>query len=165
MKKIILIVLIFFAGCANKEYIFIPTNAKCTQKTDIKIGINKVKLPYYMNDLEIMQLKNTQLIPTNRYLSKNPTEIIVTKLSNRLCDPNVFIYPWGEKPKYKVDIKIDDFYFQDNSIYLNARIYINNKFFKINISKKCNNEYNCINKGFDIIINKIIKGIKWKNIF
>jgi len=160
MKKILLIILIFFAGCANKEYIFIPTNAKCIKKTDITIGINEIQLPYYMNDLEIMQLKKTQLIPTHKYLSKNPTEIIVTKLSNKLCDPNIFIYPWGTKPKYKIDIKIDDFYFQKKSIHLNARIYINNKFFKINLLQKCNNEYSCVNKGFDIITEKITKEIK-----
>jgi len=148
-----------FVGCANKEYIFVPTNAKCIKKTDVKIGV-EVNLPYYMNDLEIMKLKGFRLVSTDKYLSKNPSEIIITKLSNELCDPNVFIYPWGDRVDYKVNIKIDDFYLKKDKIIFNARIYINNKFFKINLIEKCQNNYRCINKAFDIITNKIIKEIK-----
>jgi len=159
LKKFLFIIILIFAGCANKEYIFVPTNAKCIKKTDVKIGI-EMNLPYYMNDLEIMKLQNFKLISTNKYLSKNPSEIIITKLSNKLCDPNVFIYPWGDKVDYKIDIKIDDFYLKKGKIILNTRIYINNKFFKINLTEKCKNDYICINKAFDTITNKIIKEIK-----
>ncbi len=161
MKKFLLIILLFFiTGCANKEYIYIPTSEKCIKKINILIGVEEVKLPYYMNDLEIMKLEKTKLIPTNIYLSKKPTEIIITKLSNALCDPNVFLYPWGKKPKYKIEIKIDDFYFKNKHVVMSARVYINSKFFKIYVNKECKNEYNCVNNAFNIIVNKIIKEIK-----
>ena len=159
MKKILFIVFLLFTGCANKNYIFIPTSEKCIKKTDVKIGIKEMKLPYYMKDLEIMERKNFKLISTHTYLSKEPTEIVVEKLSNKLCDSNVFIYPWKEG-EYIISIKIDDFYFQNKSVYLNARIYIKSKFFKVKIIKKCNNNYKCINEVFDEIINKIVKEIK-----
>jgi len=160
LKTLFLILFLIFAGCANKEYIFVPTTAKCIKKTHIPIGVEQVTLPYYMEDLEIMKLKNMQLIPTNKFLSKTPTQIIVTKLSNELCDSNVFMYPWGKKPKYKIEVKIDDLYFQNHNIVLSARIYINSKFLKIHIYKQCKNEYNCINEAFNVIVNKIIKEIK-----
>lgn len=160
MKKFLIIIFLLLLGCANKEYIFIPTNAKCIKKSDVLIGIEEVSLPYYMSDLEIMKLEKDKLIPTNKYLSKKPTEIIITKLSNMLCDPNIFIYPWGKKPKYKIDIKIDDFYFVNKKLFLSARIYINSKFFKVVMSKSCKNEYNCVNEAFNLIVKKIIKEIK-----
>ena len=158
MKWLIVLFLIF-SGCANKEYIFVPTNAKCIKKSNAFIGI-EVSLPYYMNDLEIMELKKNTLIPTHKYLAKKPSEIIAQKLSNSLCDPNVFIYPWAKKTDYKIDIKIDDLYFKNKKIFMNARIYINSKFLQINLSKECKNEYNCINEAFELIIKKITKEIK-----
>ena len=160
MKKLLLILFLLFVGCSNKEYIFIPTTAKCIRKTNVSIGVEEVSLPYYMSDLEIMKLSKNKLIPTNKYLSKKPTEIIITKLSNMLCDPNIFIYPWGKKPKYKIDIKIDDFYFVKKKLFLSARIYINSNFFKVAMSKNCKNEYNCVNEAFNLIVQKIIKEIK-----
>ncbi len=163
MKKIkilVFILMLFFAGCSNKEYLFVPTNGKCIKKTLANIGIEEVKLPYYMNDLEIMRLKNNMLVPTHKYLSKEPTEIIITKLSNVLCDPNVFYYPWAGKSKYKVSVKIDDFYFKGNNVILSARIYVNSKYKKISILKPCKNEYNCVNEAFNIIINEIVKEIQ-----
>lgn len=168
MKKIIIlgfILILFFIGCSNKEYLFVPTNMKCIKKTDAYIGIEEIKLPYYMNDLEIMKLKKTTLIPTHKYLSKEPTEIILTKLSNILCDPNVFMYPWNKKTDYKVSVKIDDLYFRNNNIYMFARIYINSKYKQISIIKKCKDEYKCINKAFNLLVFKIAKEIKWQNIF
>ena len=157
MKWLIILFLIL-SGCSTKNYIFIPTNNKCIKKSNDFIGI-EVELPYYMNDLEIMELENSKLIPTHNYLAKKPTEIIVEKLSNILCDKNIFVYPWGENLKYKIDIKIDDLYFKNKKIFMNARIYINSKFIKVNVSKKCKNNFNCINAVFNKIINEILKEI------
>ena len=159
MKKFLFFIFLIFIGCVNKEYIFVSTNDKCIKKEDIKIGV-EIKLPYYMSDLEIMRLKDSKLIPTHKYLSKEISKTIIAKLSNKLCDPNIFLYPWGEEVKYKIDINIDNFYLKGKFIYLNGRIYINNKFFKVNVIKKCKNHYNCINEIFDEISNKIIKEIK-----
>lgn len=161
MKHIILsLIIILFAGCANKQYLFVPTDGKCIKKTSADVGIEEVRLPYYMNDLEIMKLKKNILVPTHKYLSKEPTEIIITKLSNILCDPNVFMYPWGSNSKYKVSVKIDDFYFKNNNVILSARIYVNSKYKKISVRKQCKSEYNCVNEAFNILINEISKEIK-----
>jgi len=159
LRNILFIIFLVFIGCANKEYIFIPTDDKCIKKTDVNIGV-EVNLPYYMNDLEIMKLKGSKLIPTHKYFSKEISKIIIAKLSDRLCDPNIFLYPWGDKTEYKIDIDIDNFYLKDEFVYLDGRIYINNKFFKVNVIKKCKNGYTCVNKVFNEIINKIIKEVK-----
>ncbi len=160
IKILVLFLMIIFLGCAKKEYIFVPTNTKCIKKTSAYVGIEEIKLPFYMNDLEIMELKNSNLFPTHKYLSKEPSEIIMTKLSNILCDPNVFIYPWGNKADYKIKVLIDDFYFNKGKIHMYARIYINSKYKKVSVIKKCKNEYNCINEAFDILVNEISKEIK-----
>ena len=159
MKILISFLVLIFLGCSSKEYIFIPTNAKCIKKTNSFIGIEEVSLPYYMNDFEIMKLKDNKLIPTHKYLSKEPTQIIIDKLSNRLCDPNIFLYPWN-RASYKISIKIDDLFFTNNKVFAYIRIYINSKYYKLVINKKCKKDINCINEVFNEIVNKIIKEIK-----
>ena len=159
MKKILFLCLLIFLGCSNKKFVFVPTNHKCVKNESVSIGIKEVTLPYYMKDLEILELNEHILKDTNLYISKEPINIVSTKLSNALCNSKVFLYPWDGDAKYKVDIKIDDFYLKDDKLYMHARVYINSKVKKVNFSEKCKN-YNCINDAFDAIVNAIIKDIK-----
>ena len=160
MKYLMSLVMILFLGCASKEYIFVPSNEKSIKKSSAVIEIKEVKLPLYMRDLEIMELKKDNLVPTKKYLSKEVSEIIISKLSNRLLDPNVGIYPMDKKADYIISLKIDDFYLKDSKIYLFGRLYINSSFIKISVVKNCKNEFYCVNNVFNEIVNKIVKEIK-----
>ena len=162
MKILAVLFLFLFLGCSEKHFIYVNTNQKAIKKTDTKIGIDEVTLPLYMRDLEIMKLKNSQLIHTGVYISKDIKNIFIITLSNLLNDPYVYSYPFemNKKPKYKIEIKIDDFYLKDDKIILNARFFINNRFKKVSLSKKCSKNYKCINDVLEDFTKIIAKDIK-----
>ena len=162
MKILAVLFLFLFLGCSEKHFIYINTNQKAIKKTDTKIGIDEVTLPLYMSDLEIMKLKNSQLVHTGVYISKDIKNIFIITLSNLLNDPYVYSYPFemNKKPKYKIEIKIDDFYLKDDKIILNGRFFINNRFKKVSLSKKCSKNYKCINDVLQDFTKIIAKDIK-----
>ena len=162
MKILNILILVLFLGCSEKNFIYINTNQKTLKNITKPIGINEVKLPLYMSDLEVMRLKKAKLIHTNIYLSKDMKNVFITMLSNMLNDPYVYSYPFGMniKPKYLINIKIDDFYLKDDKIILNARFFINKKFQKVSLSKKCGKNYKCINEVLQDFTKIIAKDIK-----
>ena len=162
MKILNILILVLFLGCSEKNFIYINTNQKTLKNIKKPIGINEVKLPLYMSDLEVMRLKKYKLIDTNVYLSKDMKNIFVNMLSNLLNDPYLYSYPFGMniKPKYLINIKIEDFYLKDDKIILNARFFINKKFQKVSLTEKCGKNYKCINKILEKFTKIITKDIK-----
>jgi len=165
MRILQILILFIFLGCTQKTFVYINTTQKPLKNIKKPIGINEVDLPLYMSDLEVMKLKNSKLVHTGIYISKDIKNIFVTMLSNILNDPYVYSYPFGMniKPKEIINIKIDDFYLKDDKIILNGRFFIKNKnilFKKVSLDEKCGKNYKCINeilKKFTKIIAKDIK--------
>ena len=165
MKILQILILFLFLGCSQKTFVYIKTTQPPIKNIKKTIGINNVDLPLYMGDLEVMRLENYKLIHTGIYLSKDIKNIFVNMLSNVLNDPYVYSYPFGmnKKPKEIIDIKIDDFYLKDDKIILNARFFIKNKnvlFKKVFLSKKCGENYKCINEILEKFTKIIAKDVK-----
>jgi len=164
--KVLLLILLLFLGCAEKKFININENVKPIYNTKQVIGIEEISLPLYMNDLEIMKLKNNQFINTKIYLSKDINSLIINLLSNQLNDPFIFKYPFefDKKPHLIIKINITDFYLKNNNIYLFSKIYIKKKnhikFTEINLNKKCIKNFECISKIFEDFSKTLSKELK-----
>jgi len=169
MRVLIILLIIFISGCATKKFININTSAKPMYHTKKYIGLEEVNLPLYINDLELMRLKNNEFKETHVYLSKNIDSVIIHLLSNKLNDPFIYKYPFefDKKPDVVLKVDITDFYIKNKKIFLNARIYVKNKenikFFKINLTQKCKNNYTCVSQIFDKLTDVIAKEIKNEN--
>ena len=165
MKILQILILFIFLGCSQKTFVYINTTQKPLKSIQKPIGINEVDLPLYMSDLEVMKLKNSKLVHTGIYISKDIKNVFVTMLSNILNDPYVYSYPFGMniKPKEIINIKIDDFYLKDDKIILNGRFFIKNSnllFKKVSLSEKCGENYKCINEILEKFTKIIAKDIK-----
>lgn len=162
MKILQILILFLFLGCSQKSFVYINTNQKFIKKIQKPIGINEVSAPLYMSDLEIMKLQHSKLVHTGIYISKDIKNIFITTLSNLLNDPFVYSYPFGMdmKPKEIINIKIDDFYLKNDKIILTARFFINKNFKKVSLSKKCTQDYKCINEILEKFTKIIAKDIK-----
>ncbi len=165
MKILQILILFLFLGCSQKTFVYINTTHSPIKNIKKTIGIDNVVLPLYMDELEVMRLKNYKLTPTGIYLSKDMKNIFVNMLSNLLNDPYVYSYPFGmnQKPKEIIDIKIDDFILKDDKIILNARFFIKNKnilFKKVFLSEKCGENYKCINEILEKFTKIIAKDVK-----
>jgi len=160
--KWILILSLIFIGCSEKKFIYIDTNVNSDKKINKYIGVESIKLPLYMEDLEIMKNENNSLKETSVYLSKDLNNLVITFLSNELNDPYVFEYPFGvnKKPDILIKIFITDFFIQNNYIILNARVFINNRFKKISLKEKCDKNYGCISKVIKNLTLSISKEIQ-----
>jgi len=164
--RVLLLILLLFLGCAEKKFININENVKPIYNTKQVIGIEEISLPLYMNDLEIMKLKNNQFINTKIYLSKDINSLIINLLSNQLNDPFIFKYPFefDKKPHLIIKINITDFYLKNNNIYLFSKVYIkkknNIKFTEINLNKKCIKNFECISKIFEDFSKTVSKELK-----
>jgi len=168
MRVLMIFLMIFISGCAEKKFININTSTKPVYHIQKYIGLKEVNLPLYMNDLELMRLKNNEFKETHIYLSKNIDSIIINLLSNKLNDPFIYKYPFefNKRPDIILKVNIIDFYLKNKKVFLNAKIYIkskNIKFFKINLTQKCENNYICISKIFNKLTNFIAKEIKNEN--
>jgi len=169
MRILMIFLILFISGCATKKFININTSAKPVYNTKKYIGLEEVNLPLYINDLELMKLQNNEFKETHVYLSKNIDSIIINLLSNKLNDPFIYKYPFefDKKPDVILKVDITDFYIKNKKIFLNAKIYIKNKknikFFKINLTQKCKNNYNCVSQIFDKLTGIIAKEIKSEN--
>jgi len=157
-----ILILLLFLGCSEKKFIYLDTNIKPIKKVNKSIGVEDIKLPLYMEDLEVMKIKNNSLTHTSLYLSKDLNELFITLLSNELNDPYIFEYPFGfnKRPDVLVRINITDFFIKDDSIILNARVFINDKFKKFSLKEKCNQNYKCIGDIIKKLSLKISKEIK-----
>ena len=162
MKILNILILFLFLGCSQKTFVYINTAQKPVKTIKKSIGIDDVKLPLYMSDLEVMRLKDSKLIHTGIYISRGIKNTFITMISNILNDPYVYSYPFGLniKPKYLIEIKVDDFYLKDDKIVLNARFFVNNKFKKVFLTEKCSKNYKCINEILEKFTKIISKDIK-----
>ena len=157
----ILIFLFFFIGCSEKKLIYIDTQVNSNKKSAKYIGIERIQMPLYMQDLQIMKNEKNSLKSTSVYLAQDPTTLLISFLSNELNDPYVFEYPFdiNKKPDVLIKVNIVECLFRGDYLILQAKVFINDKFKKIDIKEKCNQNYDCIKKAFKKLSLSISKDI------
>jgi len=132
MKKFLIIILIFFAGCSTKYERFILPNTitKSIAFTNKQIGVKTIKVPSYLEDEKILIKNKNKISEINAKFASTPSELftqkLITSLKSSLNDPNIFLYPWdvNKKKGVIVEVILDDFLYEDSQVKLKGSYYI-----------------------------------------
>jgi len=172
----IFLISIFFIGCSSKvaTYILQPSNITPIANSKVQIGVKKVKLPNYLDNEKILVKEGVKVEELDAKFVDTPSSILthnaITTLKRVLNNPNVFLYPWDVKNKkgYIVEIKIENFIYQNGNTILSGSYYIKmsngkiiaeNNFFYKKLSKK---EPQAIVENLSYLFNKLILEIAQK---
>ena len=124
-------------GCFSSHYYVLSTASQPTQtyaKTDMEIGVEKVRVPEYLFKREIAVAESSSQI---RLLSNASwaedldvglTQRLIGFLQKKFNNPNVHHYPWGvnKQPIKKVKVQISRFIAQGDYVYLDANWEVEN---------------------------------------
>jgi len=134
MKKRLLLSLmaLILASCSSKQvtYIFPDAKVSAISHTNVQIGVQKVKIPSYLDSEKILIKDGIKIKELNANFATSPDKLLTQKaidtLKKVLNNPNVFLYPWDidRKKGYIVDIRVDNFLYSNGSINLKGSYYI-----------------------------------------
>lgn len=133
MKAILLsLIALILASCSTKEvtYILPETKAATVAHTNVQVGVEKVKVPSYLDSDKILIQDGIKLKELDANFATSPDKLLTQKaidgLKKALNNPNVFLYPWDvdKKRGYIVDIRVDNFLYSNGTINLKGSYYI-----------------------------------------
>ncbi len=163
MFKIVIFSFILIGCVGNRgEYFILSTSSEPIQtyKKDITIGVEKVRIPNYLNKrLLTIATSSSQIIQIDSAiwaedLDDGLTQRVIGFLQKKFKQPKVYPYPWGvdRQPKIKVTVQIHRFIAQDDKVYLDANWEITNLQTRVSKAYLFNRSISIINRDNKSIV-------------
>jgi uncharacterized lipoprotein YmbA len=181
MKYLLFLVFgIFMVSCSikSKSYYLLEGDKSImqTHKGGGVIGIETVELPRYFNqnNLAIKEGKNKVSFTSQAHwisdMDEHLTSVLVAFLKRYFNTTDIYLYPWDVKKNInkKVDLKIENFIYQDGKVVLDASWEISigtsnkAKFFHTSVVSKQDSDsiVKSMDKAFGKLEKEIAKSLK-----